>query len=109
VRDGQPLFDSEGNRLLFKEDVAELRGVTVATITHHLTGAQRNRRLGKPAHFPAPYMYVRRVKTKSDGQPVASRTPVWRDQDIADWISHPLGPGGRPLSASGGVPVSVAS
>lgn len=97
VREGEKLRDSDGTRLLFKRDIAQLAGVKVATITHHDTAAKSARRGGRTAHFPAHVTRVRYVMTKRNGQKLTVITPVWREDVIARWLANRLGPGGRAL------------
>jgi hypothetical protein len=112
---GRPLFEhvtGPGGTVLARRGgeltadlVGELAGagvemvrliVKTETITHHNTAAQRARRNGRPAHFPAPVGLVRRTTLKANGQPLTAVTPVWLETEIDDWAKNRLGPGGRP-------------
>jgi len=153
VTKGETVYDQDGTRLLFIEDIAarmpvvipvesspgrtvftdvtvdgrvlaaagteitgELAGrlagagvskVTVSlkpqTIRFHDSAARRARRRHRPAHFPPPDRYVWRTSSKSDGNPVRARTPMWREPKAMEWVNNRLGPRGRPrkLPAAG--------
>jgi hypothetical protein len=92
-----PLRTVDGMLLLFTEEVAELAGVAKSTIRWYNAAAATARRTGQPPLFPAPEpQKVRRTTFKSDGHPVTAPTPVWREDVIVYWLTHRLGPGGKP-------------
>jgi hypothetical protein len=98
VKAGEPLYADNGERLLFTEEFAVRAGVSAATLRGYHSDARARRRRRKPAHFPAPTEYVRRVSIKSNEKPVTAQTPVWRESVVKGYVENRLGPGGRPVS-----------
>jgi hypothetical protein len=91
------IYDDDGVRLLFTEDIAEKAGVKEATVRSYNAAARRNRRNRKPRPFDMPpaTRRVRRGFVKGDGQPLVVQTPVWREDTIDAWLASRRSPGGR--------------
>lgn len=87
----EQLFDTDGTRLLFTDQIAELTGLKWETIRQYNAIRRRRRKPHQKTDanlLPPPVKKVKRAYTKSDGKPVAVWTPVWREDQIRAWMQR---------------------
>lgn len=88
MSDGDVLHDDDGTRLLLMSDIGELTGWKIETIKQYSTAGNRARLEGTagPKDMPAAVRKVKRTMTKADGKPLAVWSPLWREDQIRNWL-----------------------
>ena len=78
----------DGTLLLYMDDIGRMTGWKNETIRHYATAGRRARRQNNatPRDMPEQVDRVQREVIKGDGQPLVVWTPVWREDDIKNWL-----------------------
>lgn len=94
--------DSDGMLLLLPEEVARRADVDPGTIRKYNADATRLRRQRKwTIHdLPKPRKHVTRRIVKGNGLAGATRSPLYREDQIDVWLANRRGPGGRVAAAT---------
>lgn len=80
--------DSDGEPLLFMDDIEKMTGWERETVKHYATTGRRARREQRATarDMPEESARVRRQIVKGDGKPLVVITSVWRRDRILAWL-----------------------